>query len=135
MVVGAPLTANGTPRVRVTGLAYPVASVNGLFYSQDRVGVNPGPHGFAQPGRRDDDGALGGKVLGFHVGETIPYGFYSDAQQGLPGFGTAAVKPALRINMRLVGLAVLNSQIVEDDVDTLPTFIPLTPAFTRRFFP
>lgn len=132
VVVGAPLTANGTPRVRVTGLAYPVASVNGLFYSQDRVGVTQGR--MASPNRADEMmmAPSVAKVLGFHVGETIPYGFYSDAQQGLPGFGTAAVKPALRINMRLVGLAVLNSQIVEDDVDTLPTFIPLTPAFTRE---
>ena len=34
--------------------------------------------------------------------------------------------------MRLVGLASLNSEIVEDDVDVLPTFIPLTPAFTTE---
>ena len=36
------------------------------------------------------------------------------------------------MNMKLVGLASLNSEIVEDDVDTLPTFIPLTPAFARE---
>ena len=69
------------------------------------------------------------KLLGFHVGQVIPFGFYSAAQQSLPGFGTNAVPPALRANMRLVGLASLNSEIVEDDVDTLPTFLPLTPAF------
>ena len=34
--------------------------------------------------------------------------------------------------MRLVGLASFNSEIVEDDVDVLPTFIPLTPAFTNE---
>ena len=34
--------------------------------------------------------------------------------------------------MKLVGLASLNSEIVEDDVDTLPTILPLTPAFTRE---
>ena len=72
------------------------------------------------------------KQFGFHVGQVIPYGFYSDAQQGLPGFGTSAVPPALRANMKLVGLASLNSEIVEDDVDTLPTLIPLTPAFARE---
>jgi hypothetical protein len=37
VVVGAPLTSSGAPRIRVTGLAYPVASVNGLFYSHDRT--------------------------------------------------------------------------------------------------
>ena len=70
--------------------------------------------------------------LGLHVGQVIPYGFYSDEQESLPGFGTNAVRPALRVNLKLVGLASLNSEIVEDDVDTLPTFIPLTPAFARE---
>ena len=72
------------------------------------------------------------KLLGFHVGQVIPFGFYSNAQQILPQFGTKAVPPALRVNMKLVGLASLNSEIVEDDVDMLPTFIPLTPAFARE---
>ena len=132
VVVGAPLTRNGAPRIRVTGLAYPVASVNGLFYTQDRVAVTEGR--MASPGRADEImmAPVVAGLLGFHVGQVIPFGFYSDAQQGEPGFGTASVPPALRINMRLVGLAESNSQIVEDDVDTLPTFIPLTPAFTRE---
>ena len=132
VVVGAPLTSNGAPRIRVSGLAYPVASVNGLFYSQDRMAVTQGR--MASPDRPDEImmAPLVARLLGFHVGQTIPYGFYSNAQQSLPGFGTAAVKPALRINMRLVGLAVDNSEVVEDDVDTLPTFIPLTPAFARE---
>ncbi len=72
------------------------------------------------------------KLMGFHVGQVIPFGFYSQAQQTLPGFGTNAVRPALRANMTLVGLASLNSQIVQDDVDIFPTFIPLTPAFGRE---
>ena len=41
-VTGAPLTADGTPRLRVAGLAYPVASVNGLFFTQDRLAVTQG---------------------------------------------------------------------------------------------
>ena len=132
VVIGAPLTPNGTPRIRVTGLAYPVASVNGLFYSQDRVAVTEGR--MASTSRTDEItmAPVVAKLLGFHVGQTIPFGFYSGAQQNEPGFGTAAVKPALRINMHLVGLTESNAQIVEDDVDTFPTFIPLTPAFARE---
>ena len=38
------------------------------------------------------------KLLGCHVGQVIPFGFYSNAQQALPRFGTKAVPPALRIN-------------------------------------
>jgi hypothetical protein len=88
----------------------------------------------ASPSRADEIvvAPVVAKLLGWHVGQVIPYGFYSNAQQALPGFGTNAVPPALRMNMKIVGLASLNSEIIEDDVDTLPTFIPLTPAFTRR---
>ncbi len=131
-VTGAPLTADGAPRLRVTGLAYPVASVNGLFFTQDRLAVAQGR--LASPQRPDEIvmAPVVAKLLGFHVGQVIPFGFYSTAQQSLPGFGTSAVRPALRANMRLVGLASLNSEIVEDDVDTLPTFLPLTPAFAKE---
>ncbi|HVA07893.1 MAG TPA: FtsX-like permease family protein [Acidimicrobiales bacterium] len=132
VAVGAPLTRDGSPRIRVTGLAFPVASVNGLFFTQDRMIVNEGR--LASP-RRPDEIVMApvvAKLLGFHVGEVIPFGFYSNAQQSLPQFGTKAVPPALRVNMKLVGLASLSSEIVEDDVDTLPTFIPLTPAFARE---
>ena len=131
-VTGAPLTADGAPRLRVLGLAYPVASVNGLFFTQDRLAVTQGR--LASPQRPDEIvmAPVVAKLLGFHVGQVIPFGFYSAAQQSLPGFGTAAVRPALRANMRLVGLASLNSEIVEDDVDTLPTFLPLTPAFAKE---
>lgn len=132
VVIGAPLTSSGAPRIRVTGLAYPVASVNGLFYSHDRVVVTQGR--LAVPSRPDEIMMTPNvaRLLGFRVGQAIPFGFYSSEQQNLPGFGTAAVRPALRVNMRLVGLAMSNAQIVEDDVDTFPTFIPLTPAFTRQ---
>ncbi len=132
LVIGAPLTPAGSPRIRVTGLAFPLASVNGLFYSQDRVSVTEGR--MASTGRADEIvmAPVVAKLFGFHVGQTIPFGFYSSTQENEPGFGTAAVKPALRVNMHLVGLAESNAQIVEDDVDTFPTFIPLTPAFTRE---
>ena len=131
-LTGAPLTPNGTPRIRVTGLAYPVASVNGLFFARDRLGVSAGR--MSSPQRADEIvmAPVVAKLLGFHVGQSIPYGFYDQAQQGEPGFGTNAVQPAIRVNFKLVGLASLNSEIVEDDVDVLPTFIPLTPAFTKE---
>ena len=134
VVIGAPLEPDGTPRIRVTGLAYPVASVNGLYYSQDRVAVTAGRMAATNRANEIMMAPVVAKLLGFHVGQTIPFGFYSNAEENQPGFGTAAVKPALRITMHLVGLAESSAQIVEDDVDTFPTFIPLTPAFTREVF-
>lgn len=132
VLVGAPLTRDGTPRIRVDGLAYPVAPVNGLFFSQDRLGVSEGR--MSSPSRPDEMvmAPVVAKLLGFHVGQVIPYGFYSQAQQSEPGFGTKAVAPAIRVNMKLVGLGSLDSEIVEDDVDTLPTFVALTPALTHE---
>ena len=132
VVTGAPLTPDGSPRIRVTGLAYPVASVSGLFFTQDRMVVNEGR--LASPQRADEIviAPVIARLLGWHVGQVVPFGFYSNAQQSLPGFGTRAVAPALRMNMKIVGLASLSSEIVEDDVDILPTFIPLTPAFARE---
>jgi putative ABC transport system permease protein len=131
-LTGAPLTSDGSPRLRVTGEAFPVASINGLLFTQDRVAVTQGH--MASPDQPDQImmAPLIARQYGFHVGQVIPFGFYSDAQQNLPGFGTKAVPPALRVNMKLVGLALLNSEIVEDDVDTLPTLVPLTPAFARE---
>ncbi len=72
------------------------------------------------------------RLLGWHVGQVIPYGFYSQQQQSEPGFGTKAVQPAMRENLKIVGFGELNSEFVEDDVDILPTIIPLTPAVAVR---
>jgi putative ABC transport system permease protein len=131
-LVGAPLTAGGAPRIRVSGLAYPIASLGRLFFTQDRLGITVGR--MSDPARPDEIvvSPVVAALLGWHVGQVIPYGFYSQAQQNDQGFGTAAVPPALRENLRIVGLGSLNSQIVEDDVDVLPTFIPITPALSRR---
>ena len=132
VLTGAPLASDGSPELRITGEAFPVASINGLFFTQDRVAVTEG-HA-ASPNRPDEIvmSPLIAKQFGFHLGQVIPFGFYSSDQQNLPGFGTKAVAPALRANLRLVGLASLNSAIVQDDVDTLPTILPLSPAFARE---
>jgi hypothetical protein len=131
-LTGAPLTTAGAPRLAVTGDAYPVASVNGLLFTQDRLAVSEGR--MSSPDRPDEIvmAPSVARQFGFHVGQVLPYGFYSNAQQRLPGFGTSAVPPALRINLRVVGLASLNSAIVEDDVDTFPTLLTLTPSFARQ---
>jgi hypothetical protein len=131
-VTGAPLTSGGSPRIGIAGDAFPVASIDGLFFTQDRVAVTEGR--MPSPNRPDEIvmAPVLANQFGFRVGQVIPYGFYSNAQQNQPGFGTSAVPPALRVNLKVVGLASLNSEIVQDDVDTLPTVIPLTPAFTRK---
>ena len=130
VLTGAPLVA-GVPQLNDSNYAYPVASLNGMFFTQDKVAVLQGRR--ADPARTDEVmmAPSAARQLGFHIGQVIPYGFYDQAQMSLPGIGTAAVPPAFRIDLKLVGLVALNSGIVQDDVDQSPTFLELTPAFAR----
>ncbi len=41
-ITAAPLRPNGAPRLESVALAYPIASVDGLFFDQDRVAVTAG---------------------------------------------------------------------------------------------
>ena len=75
--------------------------------------------------------AAAAQVLGVHVGQVVPLGAYTNAQANSPGFGTPSVAPHLRIDAKLVGIVVLNNQVVQDDVDRLPAFVLFTPALTR----
>jgi hypothetical protein len=132
LLTAAPLDRSGAPRIKSVALAYPIGSVDGLFFTQDRVAVTEGH--MADPDRPHEImmTALAAHQLGYHLGETIPYGIYSEQQQELPDFGTAAVPPLIRFDAKLVGFASLSSEIVEDDVDRVPTFIILTPALTKE---
>ncbi len=134
LLTAAPLDRTGAPRLKSVALAYPVGSVDGLFFTQDRVVVTRGR--MADPARPQEImmTALAAHQLGFHLGETIPYGVYSQQQQELPGFGTSAVRPMISFGAKLVGLASLSSEIVEDDIDRVPTLIILTPALVKEVF-
>jgi hypothetical protein len=134
LLTAAPLDRSGAPRIDSTALAYPVASVDGLFFTQDRVAVTQGR--MADPDRPHEImmTALAAHQLGFHLGQIIPYGIYSQQQQELPGFGTSAVRPIISFGAELVGFASLSSEIVEDDIDQVPTFIILTPALVKQVF-
>jgi hypothetical protein len=134
VLTAAPLLRSGAPRLDASVLenTFSVASVDGLFFDQDRLAVTNGR--LANPDRPDEIvmTAVAAHLLGFHVGEVIPYGFYTQQQQGLPGFGTAKVPPHQRIDAKLVGLVQLNNAIVQDDIDRLPTFIIFTPALGQE---
>jgi MacB-like periplasmic core domain/FtsX-like permease family len=127
-----PLAADGAPLLGSLGKVYPIASVNGLFFDQDRVTVIQGR--MADPVRPNEFvmTKVAAQLSGFHVGQVIPYGLYTNLQQTLPGFGTPSVRPNIRIEAKLVGLVAFNSQIVQDDIDRLPTFSVFTPALARE---
>lgn len=59
-------------------------------------------------------------------------GFYTDMQKALPDFGTPRVAPRLRVGVKLVGIAVPNNSVVQDDIDGAYGFVILTPALVRE---
>jgi MacB-like periplasmic core domain/FtsX-like permease family len=131
-VNAAPMRPDGAPAIGHLAQIYSAASVDGLYFNQDRVAVTQGR--MADP-RRPDEFVMtpvAARLLGLHVGETVPYGFFTNHQTGLPGIGTPSVQPYRRIDAKLVGLVVLSSEIVQDQVDRLPALVLFTPAFAKE---
>ena len=124
---GAPLPASIAASLTVAS----VASVNGLYFDQDRVGVLAGR--MADPASRDEVmmNARAASLLGLRVGELVPIGFYTDAQAGSPGYGTARVRPVVRIEARITGLFEFNDELVQDDADRPQGDLLFTPALTK----
>jgi hypothetical protein len=137
-----PLGSNGFPGSRTTNNASIIdsineyASIDGELSNQDR--------GTPIEGRLPDPKTLDEAVVspivaqafGLHVGDVLPIGFYTNAQTLLPGYGTDLhfrVKPHLRIDMKVVGIVVLNNAVVVDDVQAASRpAIVYTPVLARR---
>ncbi len=107
-------------------------SVDGQYFNQDRLTIVQGR--MANPDRADEiviDAK--GTPSPVHVGEVVPLGFYTDAQEASPDFGRPGTKPYLRINVKVVGKAIFSREVVQDDADTgLNGGALFTPALTRR---
>jgi hypothetical protein len=107
-------------------------SIDGEYFDQDRVTIVQGR--MANPGRADEvvmDAR--GTPKQVRVGEVIPIGFFTNAQEQLPDFGSPSVKPYLRLDVIVVGKAVFSREVVQDDVDAgLDGGLLFTPALTRQ---
>ena len=125
---GAPLNV---PAI-ASGAVAQVGVLNGEYFSQDKVTVIDGQ--MANPKKADEFvmTADAEQLMGWHLGQAIPMYFYTTAQSSLPGYGTAKVKPHLRMTMHLVGTVVLNQEVVSDKAEREPLMI-FTPTFTRPF--
>ena len=112
-----PLAANGAPRLSVLSNVVITGSLDGMSLTQDRLAVVEGR--LANPRRADEIvmTASAARILGVRVGQMVPLGFYSNAQTNSPDFGSPRVVPRLKVKARLVGLVVLNTQLVQDDID------------------
>src|SRR5205823_2295710 len=73
------------------------------------------------------------RLLGWHVGDVVPMGVYTNDQTMLPDFGQASVAPHERVDLKLVGIVVSPESVVADDVDAgVSTYLQIfTPALTR----
>jgi hypothetical protein len=127
-----PLAKNGAPRLGALADVTILSSLDGMLIDQGRSAVVQGRR--ADPNQADEMvmTASAARLLGVHVGQVVPMGFYTDAQSGLPGFGTPSVAPRLRFRVRLVGLVVFNNAVVQDDIDRAYGFVLLTPALIRE---
>lgn len=127
-----PLALDGSPRLGTLGDINLFASLDGEFIDQDRPAIAEGRR--ADPARVDEMEmtASAARLLGLHLGEVVPMGFYTDAQSSLPGFGTPRVRPRLEFHVRLVGIFVFDNSVVQDDVDRTYGFVMLTPALIRE---
>jgi hypothetical protein len=127
-----PLAPDGAPRLAALGDVSVIGSFDGMFLDQDRLSIVSGR--LADPRRVDEMvmTASAARLFGVHIGEVVPMGWYSAAQSSMPGFGTAAVRPRLEFHVRLVGIALLNNAVVQDDIDRTYGFVILTPALLSQ---
>ncbi|HVA05331.1 MAG TPA: hypothetical protein VNG12_01180, partial [Acidimicrobiales bacterium] len=126
------LDRHGDIRLQTAGQAYPVASPDGLFFTQDRATVTQGR--MADPTKPDEImmAASAARLFGFHLGQVVHYGLYTNQQENSPAFGTLRVSPKIRLNAKIVGFIDLSSSVVEDDIDQVPTIVVCTPALARK---
>jgi hypothetical protein len=129
-----PLAANGAPRLDAAAQLGMVGSEDGMLLHQDRVAVFQGR--MANPNRANEIvmPANSARILGVHLGQVVPFGLYTDAESSSPGFDTPKVVPRLVVRTRLVGIAVLNTELVQDDIDQTFGVVLLTPALVREAF-
>jgi hypothetical protein len=122
---GAP-DLSGGPGNAVQG----VVSDDGMWTGQDRVTVVAGR--MARPDRADEAvmTTFTGEG-GMQIGQVVPMGYYTVAQIASKAFGTPRVAPALKVDIRVVGIVVLNRQVVADDVDRTSGFLIFSPALGR----
>ena len=125
---GAPVSVPGfTPQAGTSA-----GSIGGEFFGIDRLAIRSGRA--ANPAAVDEfvSSPAIAAAFHFHVGEVVAMGFFTNSQTDLSAFGTSAVQPFRRIDMRLVGIGLPVSGIVADDVDAGLALSYLTPALTRQ---
>jgi hypothetical protein len=106
-------------------------SWNGEYFAQDRPTVIEGRMANPVAAGEMMATAAAAEEFGWHLGETVRLGVYTDQQVIAPTF-SPATRPTQVFPDKLVGLVVLPDQVVHDSVDNGPGPVLLTPALSRR---
>jgi hypothetical protein len=128
----APLDAAGAPRLNTVNDVNTAGSLDGYLTRVDRLALLQGHLSNPKSLNQVEVTPGAARIWGVHVGETIPIGFYAPRQQYLPGFGTRKVKPVFLLHAKVTAIVVINSEIVQDDVDRSYGFAFVTPAMTKK---
>jgi MacB-like periplasmic core domain/FtsX-like permease family len=134
LLLGANGEPESTPSLPPSG-GEGVGSVDGDGWGQNRFTAIEGKR--SDP-RRADEVVMNkatADMYGVHVGETLRFGVYTNAQTQQAGFGNARVRPYRRVVVRLVGIVVQNFAVLQDDTDVPSTsdLVFFTPALTDQF--
>jgi hypothetical protein len=108
---------NGAPQLSSLANINFVSSLDGMTVHQDRLALLQGRLANQRRANEIVMNAGAARILGVHVGQIITFGAYTPAQMNLPDFGSPKVKPVILVHEKLVGIAALNTQLVQDDVD------------------
>ena len=114
----------GTVLLAHVQLAGTLSGAGGLYSAQDRMTIVAGRR--ADPARPDEVVAtpVAVALLHLHVGSRVRVALISNSNGGLAG----------RANLTVVGIGVLNTQVLQDSIDSGRTgFLVGTPALTREF--
>jgi hypothetical protein len=108
----------------------PIAtSVDGSLFDQDRFTITSGR--MANPKQADEIvvSKLAAHTLGLHIGQVVPIGILASGAP--PPAPDRPVEVHTRIDAKVVGIGLLNSEVVEDDIGRFPTYIVTTPALAK----
>ena len=97
-----------------------VGSLDGMLSDQDRFTVTEGRRANPQNPHQVEVTETAAQALGLHVGER--FGVYVN------GTGGATGRP---FPVTVVGIGLLNREVVQDQIARFPTYVVATPALTR----
>jgi len=108
-----------------------VGSLDGLYFSQDKVIVTAGRR--ADP-RRASEVMVSDQTarrFGLHTGQVLDINLYTARQWDDPSTDPDTARPARRARLTITGIGVFTDEVVQDDVDRIYRVLA-TPAFTRQ---